>query len=73
MPDCRGRVRTDSEGRFGYRAVVPVAYPIPNDVCRHFIRVIQFFLAHSFVGIRAPWLSCSTLSTDTTSARTTFT
>ena len=31
-PDCRGRLKTDSEGRFGYRAVVPVAYPIPGDV-----------------------------------------
>ncbi|KAI0251235.1 Intradiol ring-cleavage dioxygenase [Lactifluus subvellereus] len=31
VPDCRGRLRTDEEGRFGYRAIVPVAYPIPND------------------------------------------
>jgi protocatechuate 3,4-dioxygenase beta subunit len=31
-PDCRGRLRSDSEGRYGYRAVVPVAYPIPGDV-----------------------------------------
>ncbi|PCH35407.1 aromatic compound dioxygenase [Wolfiporia cocos MD-104 SS10] len=30
-PDCRGRLRTDKDGRFGYRAVVPVAYPIPGD------------------------------------------
>ncbi|KAI0646920.1 aromatic compound dioxygenase [Trametes meyenii] len=30
-PDCRGRIRTDKDGRFGYRAVVPVAYPIPGD------------------------------------------
>jgi protocatechuate 3,4-dioxygenase beta subunit len=30
-PDCRGRFRTDSEGRYGFRAVVPVPYPIPND------------------------------------------
>jgi len=30
-PDCRGRVRTDAEGNFGYRAVVPIAYPIPCD------------------------------------------
>ena len=32
QPDCRGRVRSDAEGRYGYRAVVPVAYPIPGDV-----------------------------------------
>ncbi|EIW85817.1 aromatic compound dioxygenase [Coniophora puteana RWD-64-598 SS2] len=30
-PDCRGRLRTDSEGRYSYRAVVPVPYPIPGD------------------------------------------
>lgn len=30
-PDCRGRLRTDDDGKFGYRAVVPVAYPIPGD------------------------------------------
>ncbi|EPQ52090.1 dioxygenase family protein [Gloeophyllum trabeum ATCC 11539] len=30
-PDCRGRLRTDKDGRYGYRAVVPVAYPIPGD------------------------------------------
>ena len=31
-PDCRGRLRTDENGCFAYRAVVPVAYPIPGDV-----------------------------------------
>ncbi|OJA14964.1 hypothetical protein AZE42_03216 [Rhizopogon vesiculosus] len=30
-PDCRGRLRSDDDGRFGYRAVVPVAYPVPGD------------------------------------------
>lgn len=30
-PDCRGRLKTDKDGRFGYRAVVPVPYPIPGD------------------------------------------
>ncbi|KAI0077354.1 aromatic compound dioxygenase [Panus rudis PR-1116 ss-1] len=29
--DCRGRLRTDKDGKFGYRAVVPVSYPIPGD------------------------------------------
>ena len=31
-PDCRGRLASDAHGRFRYRAVVPVAYPIPGDV-----------------------------------------
>lgn len=31
VPDCRGRLRTDAEGTYGYRAVVPVSYPIPGD------------------------------------------
>jgi len=30
-PDCRGRIRSDGQGRYGYRAVVPVAYAIPGD------------------------------------------
>ena len=30
--DCRGRLYTDEEGRYAFRAVLPVAYPIPNDV-----------------------------------------
>lgn len=34
-PDCRGRLRTDKDGRYSYRAVVPVAYPIPGDVSHH--------------------------------------
>jgi len=31
VPDCRGRIRTDEDGKYAYRAVVPVAYPIPGD------------------------------------------
>ncbi|KAF8525516.1 aromatic compound dioxygenase [Hysterangium stoloniferum] len=30
-PDCRGRLKTNAEGRYQYRAVVPVSYPIPGD------------------------------------------
>lgn len=30
-PDCRGRFRTGPNGEYAFRAVVPVAYPIPND------------------------------------------
>ncbi|KAI0792512.1 aromatic compound dioxygenase [Abortiporus biennis] len=29
--DCRGRLRTGKDGKYGYRAVVPIAYPIPGD------------------------------------------
>ena len=32
VPDCRGRLVTDKGGKYGYRAVVPVAYAIPEDV-----------------------------------------
>ncbi|KAK4705464.1 hypothetical protein P7C70_g735, partial [Phenoliferia sp. Uapishka_3] len=31
QPDCRGRLTTDKDGKYCYRAVLPVAYPIPND------------------------------------------
>lgn len=31
-PECRGRIHTGPNGEFGYRAVVPVSYPIPGDV-----------------------------------------
>ena len=31
-PDCRGRLKTDTDGKYQYRAVVPKAYPIPGDV-----------------------------------------
>ncbi|KAB5592307.1 Intradiol ring-cleavage dioxygenase [Ceratobasidium theobromae] len=30
-PDCRGRLRTGPNGEYSFRAVVPVAYPIPSD------------------------------------------
>lgn len=29
--DCRGRLYTDDDGKYTFRAVLPVAYPIPND------------------------------------------
>ena len=32
VPECRGRLRTDEEGKYGYRAVVPVPYFIRRDV-----------------------------------------
>ena len=30
--DCRGRLRSDKDGKYGYRAIVPTAYPVPGDV-----------------------------------------
>ena len=35
VPDCRGRLMTDKDGKYGYRAVVPISYPIPVDVSLH--------------------------------------
>jgi len=32
FPDLRGRIRADKDGKYSYRAVVPVEYPIPGDV-----------------------------------------
>lgn len=29
--DCRGRLYSDADGKYSFRCVVPVAYPIPND------------------------------------------
>ncbi|KAH9174857.1 aromatic compound dioxygenase [Lactarius sanguifluus] len=31
VADCRGRLVTDKDGKYGYRAIVPVPYPIPGD------------------------------------------
>ncbi|KAJ3563675.1 hypothetical protein NP233_g8787 [Leucocoprinus birnbaumii] len=30
-PECRGRILSQADGTYTYRAVVPVAYPIPDD------------------------------------------
>ena len=35
-PECRGRLKTDGEGKYGYRAIVPVSYAIPDDVGGNF-------------------------------------
>jgi len=57
-PDCRGRLRTGPNGEYAFRAVVPVAYPIPSDgpvgkllgvLKRHVYRP-----AHLHVKIQAP-------------------
>ncbi|GJJ13371.1 hypothetical protein Clacol_007623 [Clathrus columnatus] len=31
VPDCRGRLQSDKDGYYQYRAIVPVSYPIPGD------------------------------------------
>jgi protocatechuate 3,4-dioxygenase beta subunit len=53
-PDCRGRLRTDKDGRYGYRAVVPVPYPVPGDVslsCNQAIILIDIsYVAQGPVG-----------------------
>jgi len=57
-PDCRGRLRSRDDGTYAYRAIVPVAYPIPGDgpvgdllkaLGRH-----NFRPAHLHVMIEAP-------------------
>jgi len=57
-PDCRGRLRTGENGEYAFRAVVPVAYPIPGDgpvgklmgkLKRHIYRP-----AHLHIKIQAP-------------------
>ena len=35
-PDCRARLCTNEDGRYAFRAVVPIPYGIPNDVSVHF-------------------------------------
>ncbi|KAF5359981.1 hypothetical protein D9758_007591 [Tetrapyrgos nigripes] len=30
-PECRGRLKSDAEGKYAFRAIVPVSYPIPSD------------------------------------------
>ena len=42
VPDCRGRFVTDKGGKYGYRAVVPVAYAITEGVS-FFLSFFLFF------------------------------
>ncbi|KAF5363161.1 hypothetical protein D9758_008346 [Tetrapyrgos nigripes] len=30
-PECRGRLRTNKDGKYAFRAVVPVSYPVPAE------------------------------------------
>jgi protocatechuate 3,4-dioxygenase beta subunit len=41
-PECRGRLRTDGEGKYGYRAIVPVSYAIPDDVSGHSCVILRW-------------------------------
>ena len=76
VPDCRGRLRTDAEGTYGYRAVVPVSYPIPGDVGHRqsspFRLVLEFQLIRSSL-FRARLVTCFSNWDDITSGRVTFT
>ena len=49
VPDCRGRFVTDKSGKYGYRAVVPVAYAITDSEGVSFF--LSFFL---FFGVINP-------------------
>jgi protocatechuate 3,4-dioxygenase beta subunit len=39
-PDCRGRLKSDAEGHYQYCAVVPIPYPIPEDVSMNCLHVL---------------------------------
>jgi len=69
-PECRGRLRTDGEGKYGYRAVVPVPYFIRRDVQSSFLCT---FPQYQFTCNRALWASCFSLWDDTTPGRVTCT
>lgn len=74
QPDCRGRLKADEEGRYGYRAVVPVAYPIPGDVRSFPPPATRHHLLEMATGadavFRVPSASCSLTSGGTTCVRT---
>ena len=42
-PECRGRLKTDEEGKYGYRAIVPVPYFIRHDVGSPILLLISAF------------------------------
>jgi hypothetical protein len=85
MPDCRGRLKTDGDGRYGYRAIVPVAYPIPGDVrptvssfptfFSRFLDTPKCLVLPAVRGEydRVPWASSFSNWDDTTSVRITCT
>jgi protocatechuate 3,4-dioxygenase beta subunit len=73
-PECRGRLRTDGEGKYGYRAIVPVSYAIPDDVSGN-SSVVVYHSALVTVSryCRAQYVGCLYPWDDTTSGRITYT
>lgn len=58
-PDCRGRLKTDKDGKFGYRAVTPVSYPIPGDVSVIFDPLMYLSTnTLRLLGTRRPTFAC---------------
>jgi hypothetical protein len=55
-PECRGRLKTDSEGKYGYRAVVPAPYFIRHDVGPSFLPLVSTLLTAP-IRNRARWAS----------------
>ena len=54
-PDCRGRLRTGPDGSYGYRAVVPIPYPIPGDVSAPILLRDEFdSILISFTPVQGP-------------------
>jgi len=72
-PECRGRLRTDGEGKYGYRAVVPAAYFIPCHVGSSFLYVFPRSLTVADLQNRARRASCFSHWDDTTLGRVTYT
>jgi protocatechuate 3,4-dioxygenase beta subunit len=58
-PECRGRLRTDSEGKYGYRAIVPVSYAIPDDVSGNSSIVVYHSALVTVVDIVGPSMSAA--------------
>ena len=72
-PECRGRLRTDGEGKYGYRAIVPVSYAIPDDVGGNSsIVVYHSALVTGTRYCRVQYVGCLYLWDDTTSGRATY-
>jgi protocatechuate 3,4-dioxygenase beta subunit len=73
-PECRGRLRTDEEGKYGYRAIVPVSYAIPDDVSGSPLYCgVSFSVGDGSRYCRAQYVGCSYPYDDTTSDRITYT
>jgi len=58
-PECRGRVRTDEEGKYGYRAIVPVSYAVPEDVSANASTVVCHSMLVTISDIVGPSMSAA--------------